>query len=384
MLEKYKLKRKIKTTMKFHKGKRHRVPHITLVYSFRLKRGVKELDIAKIIQRICKKYTLIKFHYDAFDIKKGNRGYVFAIKIKPSYELKRLRRKIYDEIKPLIDERPDLVKYNDVDEDKFWFHAAIGYRLSKEAAFQIKKNTEFKREHFPSFALRITFLRKGKIRYEYDVPTRKLLSREEALSRKYYAQTIETYRNLIQVEKSRRLPSRSSRIWFISDTHFDHANIIKYCARPFISVKEMNRILLKKWNTVVRKNDLVYFLGDMSFGRHSRKPSYWLRRLNGKVIYIKGNHEKIKLGKSSEFLEYKGHRFLLVHDPESNYVNSFDGWIIHGHKHNNDLINYPLINKERRSINVSVEVINYEPISIEQILDLISQNTKKIDTVLDV
>ncbi len=117
----------------------------------------------------------------------------------------------------------------------------------------------------------------------------------------------------------------------------------------------------------------------MSFGRSYRSPSYWLRRLNGKIIYIKGNHEKI--GKNYDILEYRGYRFLLIHEPER--VKSFDGWIIHGHKHNNDLVNYPFINKERQTINVSVEVINYKPVSLDQILNLCSQKIEKVETIGD-
>ena len=59
----------------------------------------------------------------------------------------------------------------------------------------------------------------------------------------------------------------AERVWLISDTLFDHENIIRYCNRPFRSVEEMNSVMLRNWNRTVRPEDLVYFLGDMSFGR---------------------------------------------------------------------------------------------------------------------
>ena len=61
--------------------------------------------------------------------------------------------------------------------------------------------------------------------------------------------------------------------FFIADFHFDHANIIKYCNRPFSSTEEMNTFMLERYNTVIRDDSDVYFLGDMAFGRGSRTHS---------------------------------------------------------------------------------------------------------------
>ena len=112
----------------------------------------------------------------------------------------------------------------------------------------------------------------------------------------------------------------------------------------------------------------------MSFGRKSRPADYWLRKLNGHIIFIKGNHEKI----SRRFnvydkliLNYQGKRFLLIHDPYE-APKDFDGWIIHGHTHNNEQ-EYPLINKQKKTINVSVEVTNYKPLLIDDLLKMIEE-----------
>ena len=52
-------------------------------------------------------------------------------------------------------------------------------------------------------------------------------------------------------------------IYFIADTHFNHANIIKYCNRPFKNTDEMNKYIIRKWNSVVKETDTVYHLGDV-------------------------------------------------------------------------------------------------------------------------
>jgi calcineurin-like phosphoesterase family protein len=162
----------------------------------------------------------------------------------------------------------------------------------------------------------------------------------------------------------------------------DHANIIKFCARPFAfrHVQEMNKVLIENWNNTVGKNT-IYFLGDLSFGRGSRSSEQWLPSLKGKIHFIHGNHETgVVNSKEYEILEYKNHKFLLVHDPD-NLPISWDGWVIHGHKHNNDIENYPFINGETKRINVSVELTNYKPVSLDFLISLKLDSIKRMDTI---
>lgn len=76
----------------------------------------------------------------------------------------------------------------------------------------------------------------------------------------------------------------------ISDTHFDHINVIKYNSRPFNNINEMNEALIENWNNVVTKNDRVIIVGDFAFKRHQ----YFLNRLNGFKDLIVGSHDKVK------------------------------------------------------------------------------------------
>lgn len=164
---------------------------------------------------------------------------------------------------------------------------------------------------------------------------------------------------------------RSGRIFIVSDLHLDHANIIKYCHRPFDSVHEMNDTLIGNWNDTVSEYDLVYYLGDMIHSEGRRTIDFWLSKLNGRIRFIRGNHDKdvilkAEMIKNNFPITYKGHKFLLMHDPTNRPT--WDGWIIHGHMHNNNLKEYPHINIKNKTINVSVELIRYTPISMDEIV----------------
>jgi calcineurin-like phosphoesterase family protein len=151
-------------------------------------------------------------------------------------------------------------------------------------------------------------------------------------------------------------------LWLISDTHFGHANIIKYCNRPFSSVEEMDEALVDNWNSVVRQGDKVYHLGDVTMNSKSLDI---MSRLNGRKVLIKGNHDIQKLKfYTPHFYDIRGSHelgnYLLTHIP----VHESQGYRfnanIHGHLHDN-LINNPWY------VNVSVEQIGYTPIAFDEI-----------------
>ncbi len=79
-------------------------------------------------------------------------------------------------------------------------------------------------------------------------------------------------------------------IWFTSDTHFGHRNIIKYCNRPFKNVWHMNHQLIENWNSVVAPGDTVYHLGDFSF-LAAKQAKDLIESLNGVIKIVRGNHD---------------------------------------------------------------------------------------------
>jgi calcineurin-like phosphoesterase family protein len=81
------------------------------------------------------------------------------------------------------------------------------------------------------------------------------------------------------------------RTWFTSDHHFGHENIIRYCGRPYRNAGEMNFDMRRRWNDVVGPNDTVYYLGDFAMGP-THAWSEFRRRLHGRIILIRGNHDR--------------------------------------------------------------------------------------------
>lgn len=79
-------------------------------------------------------------------------------------------------------------------------------------------------------------------------------------------------------------------VWFTSDTHFWHENIIRFCNRPFSSIQEMNEELIRRWNETVPEEGVVFHLGDFAFGG-AKEWNEVMFRLNGKIYLILGNHD---------------------------------------------------------------------------------------------
>ena len=170
--------------------------------------------------------------------------------------------------------------------------------------------------------------------------------------------------------------------FLISDTHFNHANILNFTnyagekVRPeFDSVEHMNEHMIERWNSVVKDNDVVYHLGDVHFGATANEKSNReiLRRLKGRKYLIVGNHDNLadpvlhESFKKVTFWNYlKEHNVSLSHIPlHETTMSEGKGGVatigIHGHIHRNP----PPSN---RHINVSVEWINYTPIEITELL----------------
>lgn len=86
--------------------------------------------------------------------------------------------------------------------------------------------------------------------------------------------------------------TKDQKIWFTSDLHFGHRNVIRFCNRPFADEKEMGQAIIQNWNNVVGDNDIVFVLGDTFWFNDSHGIKRVLSQLKGKNIYmLPGNHD---------------------------------------------------------------------------------------------
>lgn len=168
-------------------------------------------------------------------------------------------------------------------------------------------------------------------------------------------------------------------IWFSSDSHYSHSNIIKYSNRPFVSKFEMNSKLMENWNTKINQDDTVYHLGDFCFADEKEGQSI-LDRLNGKKHLIIGNHDKVgvKLKGWESVEHYKeinvdGQFIVLCHYAMRVWNKSHHGaWMLYGHSHGS-LPDDP----NALSIDVGVDCHNYQPLNMSDIRRIMKKKTYK-------
>lgn len=154
-------------------------------------------------------------------------------------------------------------------------------------------------------------------------------------------------------------------IFFTSDTHFNHFNIIRFSNRPFYSVEEMDEILIQNWNNVVGKDDTIYHLGDFCLG-DSKK---YLKRLNGNIVRIKGSHDRDMKSPYMKIIqpeglkdEYDNQRsIILCHYPmRSWHLSHYASFMLFGHHHGN-------LDPHGLSFDVGVDTNDFYPYSLNDI-----------------
>lgn len=160
--------------------------------------------------------------------------------------------------------------------------------------------------------------------------------------------------------------------FFISDTHFSHANILKFepFYRPFTTIEDHDQELIKRWNNVVNPKDIVYHLGDVVFG----KDNMWkIGYLNGDKRLIMGNHDCYS---TAEYLKYFTKLYgclqwqgfcILSHIPVNpQQLGNRYKYNLHGHLHSKN-VKITDDKNDSNYVNVSVEQINLTPISWDEL-----------------
>lgn len=177
--------------------------------------------------------------------------------------------------------------------------------------------------------------------------------------------------------------SSDNNIYFTSDQHFFHCNILKYCNRPFSNVEEMNETIITNWNNVVEKGDIVYNLGDMFLGKKEDAEKI-LKRLNGQIHFIQGNHDSIAEQMKTKFASWGNLREIKIKDEDAKdglqhitlchyamrtwHRQNIQSFHLYGHSHQ-ALI--PV--SGQLSFDVGVDGWNYTPISYQQVKEKMKQ-----------
>ena len=184
------------------------------------------------------------------------------------------------------------------------------------------------------------------------------------------------------------------RVLFTADLHFGHENVIQFDNRPFSSVEEMDKELIRRWNNKVEKCDLVYVLGDMIWKTKNDEAEAIIKSLNGQIILIRGNHDRflsnakakkalagvkdfdditVKLEDGSNRRCILSHYFMPFYN-----CHHYHAIHLHGHSHNtHEALKEVEIAKQlndegfiNQIYNVGCMHWNYEPVTLDELLKI--------------
>lgn len=387
-------------------------PHLTLFGPLTLNEGVSSRQMLEAVGSVAARYDPVPFLLDGWEKRDGMHGSVIAFPVRASEPLRQLTRDIALVLSPLT------VSQNawDAEPDQKWFHVTIANHLGPDQAskvyFQLTGQAQKVREQeglyrknpgllmrflagggaekplhsippvlLDETGIRITVMKDMTILAEYDLIGKQWVYGDHRHSAARWQRTLGEFRQHAGFEHQDPEPVHSD-IFLIADLHLGHANIIRFCSRPFLfsDSREMDHVLIKNWNYTISPKTRIYCLGDLVYGADAEPASLYQKRLRGDIVFIRGNHDDPD-SMTIPFveIEYENLRFLLIHDP-AEAPPSFDGWVIHGHYHNNDLRHYPFINFTGRRVNVSAEVIGYKPVSLGEIVHRIRKREVSGDT----
>ena len=197
-----------------------------------------------------------------------------------------------------------------------------------------------------------------------------------------------------------------SEPFFTSDLHLDHANVIRYCKRPWLQEgdevldengklrwvnfgvaedrkNEMNEAIISNWNERFGQRDTIYCLGDIAFVNSEDRLQQLIGRLNGKIHLIRGNHDNRKILKNCADLfesvrelskiNWDKQKIILCHYAMRVWDSSHHGsWHLYGHSHG-------LLPGRGKSFDVGVDAWNYYPVSYTEVKEKMEELEIKFD-----
>jgi calcineurin-like phosphoesterase family protein len=374
--------------------------HITLFGPFLTKKGVGPVAVYNAIESASEGINGISFTLSGYLRLKSRRGQAITHRVIPSKELAGFHEQIWYALSSVACSR----SWIDQDPSIRQFHITHGYNIRTRDAdlicHTIKTCQDDNRDNaisdvktgnldvsIPVHAgkpvilpdngclrsLRVIILKNGVIEREFDLPAREWINRQLAYNQARTAVSLMQYRKLAGLELASQPKPLEKPPFLLSDLHLGHNNIIKYCRRPFNNAGEMDRVLIGNWNRTLREDEEILYLGDFRYGTEAPPSSEYLRHMNGRITFIRGNHDTdIPDTIPSLKIKYSDIEFLFIHNPDQ-VPPGFTGWVVHGHYHNNDLKKYPFINIGSRRVNVSCELTRYRPVSLDTVYALIQE-----------
>lgn len=210
--------------------------------------------------------------------------------------------------------------------------------------------------------------------------------------------------------KENKMKNKSKCVWFISDLHLDHKNILEYSGRPFKTVSEMNAKIIANIKRVVRSGDVLIIVGDFQLGAKKEALREYIRQIKETgctLVLVRGNHdyknsEMLNLGFDLSVdrldLDIAHEKVSVTHFPYRQLIYKYlyyclmhflfgkffpkkwwkeryywkklpfkEKYHIHGHTHGDKIMN-------EFQINVSCEAVNYTPINLQKIGELIAKH----------
>lgn len=168
-------------------------------------------------------------------------------------------------------------------------------------------------------------------------------------------------------------------IFYIGDTHFGHENVLKHDNRPFSTVDEMDRELIRYWNDTVTNKDDIYIIGDFAF-RNNRPFEWYLKQLKGKKHLIIGNHDD-KLVKDEKAMSYfvsvdkitrindEGVQIVLCHYPIAEWSGFYHGaHHIYAHIHIQKNEAFNIMKRFDNAYNAGCMINGYRPVRFNELV----------------
>lgn len=340
-----------------------RDPHITLFGPFFPGGSIGPIE--EIIGRSLSDACSLTCHEADLVRLRGRRGGAIALGVCPSDDLLGFYREIVARLPPFVSS----CSWIDRPPGNRLFHVSLRFnipfhlfeRVWEKASLRLSTGTATGTPGQPAGCcapvnlFRAAIMRRGMLWKEYDIPRRAWLSRGEAGGPDGWAATRACFRKRAGFELSAPARRAAGSRFAVADLHLGDPAVIGSCHRPFTSCEEMDRVLIANWNYTVGPGDEVYYLGDHGRSHDTSPGADGWKELQGTIH---------RIGNETCTIMHDGIRFTIG-DPGVKPLQ--EGWLLHGHVAGPDGKSPPFLDGETRSVNISLELVNYAPVSLDEI-----------------